>query len=93
MRNSLLVIFASFLVVCFSIVTLADNTPPSPPTGELAVPPREAFSACDGKQAGDKVTFTTPRGETLTGYCKLLPARLAAIVDRPPRPQENTQNN
>ena len=32
-------------------------------------PPPEAIKACDGKSAGDKVEFETPRGETVTGTC------------------------
>ena len=50
------------------------------------VPPDEAFQACNGKKAGDAVSFTTPRGEKMTGKCKMMPARMAAVPDRPPPP-------
>ena len=63
----------------------AANNPPPPGGEQNRVPPREAFEACDGKQAGDKATFTTPRGEKLTGTCKLVPARLAVMPDHPPQ--------
>ncbi|MBV8659490.1 MAG: hypothetical protein JO142_16840 [Burkholderiales bacterium] len=73
---------SAFVIV--SMFAHAANNPP--PGGDVnRVPPREAFEACDGKQAGDKVTFTTPRGETLTGACKMIPARLAAVPDHPPQ--------
>jgi hypothetical protein len=49
------------------------------------VPPPEAFEACDGKKAGDTVTFTTPRGEKLKGTCKMFPARLVATPAQPPQ--------
>lgn len=48
------------------------------------MPPPEAYEACDGKKAGDRVTFTTPRGEKMSGTCTLIPARLAAAPDHPP---------
>ncbi len=53
--------------------------------GQGRVPPPEAFAACDGKQAGAVVTFTTPRGEKLTGTCRMFPARLVAMPDHPPQ--------
>jgi hypothetical protein len=53
------------------------------------VPPPEAFEACDGKKAGDKVTFTTPRGEKISGTCTMMPARLVASPDRPPQQGAN----
>jgi hypothetical protein len=37
--------------------------------GQRREPPQEAINACDGKSAGDKVEFETPRGETVTGTC------------------------
>ncbi|MEO9386644.1 hypothetical protein, partial [Chromobacterium phragmitis] len=47
------------------------------------MPPDEAFQACNGKKAGDTVSFTTPRGEKMSGKCKMMPARLAAAPDHP----------
>ncbi|PHV09734.1 hypothetical protein CSQ89_20060 [Chitinimonas sp. BJB300] len=47
--------------------------------------PPEAFTACEGKQDGDKVSFVSHRGDTITGRCKLMPARLVMVPDSPPR--------
>jgi hypothetical protein len=42
-----------------------------PPWGHPGLPP-EAFQACDGKNQGDAVQVQTPRGETITGTCRLV---------------------
>jgi len=33
-------------------------------------PPPEAYCACEGKNAGDKSEFVSPRGDTVTGTCE-----------------------
>ncbi|NDV27854.1 hypothetical protein [Desulfovibrio sp. JC010] len=33
-------------------------------------PPEEAYTACEGKQAGDSSEFTTPWGDTISGTCE-----------------------
>ncbi len=48
-----------------------------PPMG----PPPEAIAACKGKSEGTSVQFTTPRGDTLTGVCKLINSTLAAVPE------------
>ncbi|POZ62283.1 hypothetical protein [Chromobacterium alticapitis] len=73
------------LLLCLAQAALA-----SPPPENSRVPPDEAFQACNGKKAGDAVNFTTPRGEKMSGKCKLLPARLAAVPDHPPPPPGST---
>ena len=34
-------------------------------------PPPEAYSACEGKNAGDTAEFVSPHGDTVTGTCEL----------------------
>lgn len=46
-------------------------------------PPPEAYSACEGKNAGDVAQFTDPRGETVTGTCEQQDDRLALRPDHP----------
>ncbi len=41
-------------------------------------PPPEAYKACEEKQAGDKVSFSGFRGETLEASCKLVDGKLVA---------------
>ncbi len=48
-----------------------------PPMG----PPPEAIAACKGKSEGTSVQFTTPRGDTLKGVCKLVNGTLAAVPE------------
>ena len=51
-------------------------------------PPPEAFSACEGKEAGDAVTMETPDSRTIQAVCQVVDDRLAArpVDDPPPRP-------
>jgi hypothetical protein len=43
-----------------------------PGDGRRPGPPPEAFKACEGKSPGDAVQLQTPRGETITGTCRLV---------------------
>lgn len=89
----------STLLLCLQALTSSAANPPAPqrptaaPTDRPKIPPREAFAACEGKREGDVVTFTTPRGDTLKGPCRMIPAQLAAMPDRPPRPPEGRDGN
>ena len=48
-------------------------------------PPPEAFTACEGKKAGDKAEFTSPRGDTVSGTCEQDGDKLVLRPDNPPR--------
>jgi hypothetical protein len=41
-------------------------------------PPPEAIEACEGKEAGDSVTFTGRQGETLETTCQEIDGQLVA---------------
>lgn len=45
-------------------------------------PPPEAYTACEGKNAGDSAQFESPHGETVTGTCKEERGRLVLRPDR-----------
>lgn len=48
-------------------------------------PPVEAIKACEGRKAGAKVQFQTPRGEKVDATCAEIQGQLAAVPDgRPP---------
>ncbi|MFH0781721.1 MAG: hypothetical protein V2B20_07170 [Pseudomonadota bacterium] len=71
----------------------ADTLPPPPPgMGERPNgPPPEAFTACEGKKAGDAVTVTTPRGDLIKAVCEILDSRLVAKpinAQQPMKPKE-----
>ncbi|GLR12746.1 hypothetical protein GCM10007907_15360 [Chitinimonas prasina] len=87
MHKPLLKRIAPMIALALSLPSLAAANPAAPgqAPGQRRVPPNEAFAACDGKQEGVKVSFTTPHGDTVSGTCKMIAARLAAIPDHPPR--------
>lgn len=47
-------------------------------------PPPEAYTACEGKNAGDEAEFVTPNGDTVTGTCVEEGDRLVLHPDPPP---------
>ncbi|SEH04467.1 hypothetical protein [Candidatus Venteria ishoeyi] len=48
-------------------------------------PPPEAYTACEGKSAGDRSQLKDHRGETLTGTCEEDRGKLVLRPDRPRR--------
>jgi two-component system sensor histidine kinase CpxA len=50
------------------IKRVRDALPRKPPPRQG--PPPRAYSACEGKSAGDEAQFISPRGETVTGICE-----------------------
>jgi hypothetical protein len=48
-------------------------------------PPPEAYTACEGKSAGDEAQFVSPRGETVAGTCEQEGDRLVLRPDRSKR--------
>jgi hypothetical protein len=72
------------------MIHAADNNGPDANRAHRAPPP-EAYEACDGKKAGDKVSFTSPRGEKVAATCNMMPARLVAMPDHPPQGGPNGQ--
>ena len=48
-------------------------------------PPPEAYTACEGKNAGDKAEFVSPHGDTVTGICVQEGDQLVLRPDRPLR--------
>jgi len=55
-------------------------------------PPPEAYSACEGKNAGDKAEFVSPRGDTVTGTCEQEGDQLVLRPDHPPKGRGGRQN-
>lgn len=55
-------------------------------------PPPEAFTACEGKSAGDKSEFVSPHGETVTGTCEERDDRLVLRPDNPPPHRKHGSN-
>ncbi len=51
--------------------------------GKRHGPPPEAYTACEGKSAGDAAQFTNPRGDEVEGVCEQAGDRLVLRPDRP----------
>ncbi len=67
----------------------ADPLPPPPGMGERPNgPPPEAFTACEGKKAGDAVIVTTPRGDEIKAVCEIMDSRLVAKPLNAPQPKK-----
>jgi len=47
-------------------------------------PPPEAYAACEGKSTGDKASYESPRGDTVSGTCVEHGDRLVLRPDNPP---------
>ncbi len=56
-------------------------------------PPPEAYTACEGKKAGDTSEFVSPRGDTVTGVCEQEGDRFVLRPDRPGRDSDAGANN
>ena len=52
--------------------------------GRRQGPPPEAYTACEGKSAGDQAEFVSPRGDTVTGTCEPQGDSLVLRPDNPP---------
>ena len=52
--------------------------------GRRQGPPPEAYTACEGKSAGDTAEFVSPHGHTVTGVCEQEGDRMVLRPDNPP---------
>ena len=72
-----------FLVI--SAVNLSGNHAAAQENGgRRHGPPPEAFTACEGKNAGEAAQFVSPHGDTVTGICESIRGRLVLRPDNPP---------
>ncbi|WP_342805117.1 hypothetical protein [Alteromonas sp. M12] len=49
--------------------------------GRGGKPPQEAIEVCEGKSEGDEVSFSTPRGDTITATCQIMQDELVAVPE------------
>lgn len=49
--------------------------------GDRQGPPAEAITACEGQAEGSAVSFSTPRGDTVAGVCRVHNDQLFAVPD------------
>lgn len=72
-------IFFAVLIIC-TANALAQGPPPRG-QGHQGPPP-EAYTACEGKSAGDSAQFVSPHGDTVCGTCESDGDRLVLRPDR-----------
>jgi len=78
--------------ICLALGSAMSSAQSAPPADGSAppTPPREAFTACSGKQAGDKVTVTMGP-HTVEATCEVFPGTGALAArpsgNPPPKPQ------
>jgi hypothetical protein len=71
------------LTVFYGSNAFGDDASSQKSRGRRHGPSPEAYTACEGKKAGDAAQFVSPRGETVTGTCAQEGERLVLRPDRP----------
>lgn len=67
------------IVVMMAVAACANNEQNG--RGKQQGPPPEAIKACEGKQAGDTVSFAGRGGETLKATCQTVEDQLVAVPE------------
>lgn len=83
-------IFAGVISMSMSAFACKDGeNKDGPPRRE---PPPQAYEDCKGKNAGDKVEITTPKGDKISGTCTSSPKGLFARPEHPPGGKPGGEN-
>ena len=78
-------IVITLLGILIAVNAFGEDIPSQKPGRRHQGPPPEAYTACEGKCAGDTAEFVSPHGDTVTGTCVQQGDRLVLRPDRPPR--------
>jgi len=57
-------------ILTLSLATVWSVNALAQPQNSISKPPLEAYTACEGKQPGEKASFVTRTGNTISGQCK-----------------------
>jgi len=77
-------IFIALLGILINVQTFASDAFSQETGRRHHGPPPEAYTACEGKSAGDSAEFVSPRGDTVTGICEQQGDRMVLRPDNPP---------
>ena len=77
-------IVITLLVIFIAIIAFGNDASSQETRRRRHGPPPEAYTACEGKNAGDKAEFVSPHGDTVTGTCEQQDDRLVLRPDNPP---------
>lgn len=84
MKATIKISIAFILLAAFAVTNaFGDDVSSQEPGRRRHGPPPEAYTACEGKNAGDTAQFVNPRGETVTGTCEQEGDRLVLRPDHP----------
>ncbi|HKI49833.1 MAG TPA: hypothetical protein VKA69_10935 [Desulfobacteria bacterium] len=78
------VAIATVMVSLCAATAFGSDSEEQRPGGRHHGPPPEAYTACEGKSAGDTAQFESPRGDTITGTCVQQDDRMVLRPDNPP---------
>ncbi len=87
--------FTIVTIVLFGICVASafgSDTDMRRPMGRHNGPPPEAYTACEGKSAGDTAEFESPHGDTVTVSCEQQGDRLVLRPDNPPMRDSGGRN-
>lgn len=77
-------IVITLLGVLIATITFGSDSSSQEPGRSHQGPPPEAYTACEGKSAGDTAKFVSPDGDTVTGTCEQEGDILVLRPDNPP---------
>ena len=81
------------LMMCTLTNAFGDDGSSQRTGGKHHGPPPEAYTACEGKSAGDTAQFVSPRGDTVCGTCEQEGDQLVLRPDNPPDSPPGRRNN
>lgn len=87
-------IIVTILVIFIAVIAFGNDASSQETRRRHHGPPPEAYTACEGKNAGDTAEFVSPHGDTVTGTCEQEGDRLVLRPDTPPGGRgRNTAND
>ena len=75
---------ASVMLILCAVPAFGSENERERPGGRHQGPPPEAYTACEGKSAGDTAEFVSPHGDTVTGVCEQQGDHMVLRPDNPP---------
>ena len=77
-------IVITLLVIFIAVMAFGNDASSQETRRRHHGPPPEAYTACEGKNAGEAAEFVSPHGDTVTGTCVQEGDRLVLRPDNPP---------
>jgi hypothetical protein len=92
MKKRSIPLFTTIALLIASQYALASSNQQS--SSNRQGPPQEAFTACEGKSAGDSASFEGRNGDTIEGTCEEMNGQMILRPTNPPQGQgQNNQDS